>query len=299
MTQPINPDLTAKVDRLKGELAAEVSRTRRSTFLTGLVGAIALIALFGYFTFGYMKFEEATQPEHLVNVAQTIVNDNLPEARKSIEAEVVRSAPIWAEGLSKQARDAIPTAREKLEEYVLAQVDEQLKRGTVLTEERFRNFLRQNQDVLKKDLQELSTSPELAEQSLTQLETALSEQLEGDMKTQAHEFFTALGGIIDKLNRYKEGKDLNRGEQVERQVLLLVRRLQHEQVGGAPPPPDALHSMPSSAMRGPRADQEKPAGGEAATETPALGPPPGAGLQAEGPSGVAPGSPAEKPAESK
>jgi hypothetical protein len=288
MSHAPTPDLASRVDRLKDELAAELSRTRRSTFLTGLVGAIALIALFAYFAFGYMKFEEATQPQRLVDVAQTVVNDNLPEARKSLEAEVVRSAPVWAEGLSKQTLAALPDARAKLEDYVMTQVDTSLKQGTVLTEDRFRTFLRQNQDKLRKDLEELGSSPELAEQSLASLEMALEEQLEGDMKAQAHDLFAALEAVIAKLQRYKDGTDLNRSEQAERQVLLLFRRLQHEQVGGMPPPPDSALSA-RGMMSGPPPSLPKASDDQPSTAAPEPSRPPGAELRKEeGPTGAAP-----------
>src|SRR2546428_527732 len=98
--------LTQRIDQLHRELVAQRKRTDQSAIITALLGGVILIALAGYFYFGYTQFSEVTRPERIVQAAQTVVNDNLPVARKAIEDEVVRSAPVWAESLSKQAQNS-------------------------------------------------------------------------------------------------------------------------------------------------------------------------------------------------
>lgn len=220
---------SARLEQLRRDLTAERQRTSRSAILTGVIGLIALIALSAYFYIGHKLINETTQPDRLVTVGMQLLDDNLPEVRRSAQEQVTTNAPIWAEGLSKQAQDTLPTGREKLEEYVMTQVEDRLKEGTVLTEERFRAFLRSNNAQLEKNLQELSQSPELAEASMVELQQAMEKEVGADMLTQSREFRAALSGIIEKLDKYQTGLDLTPEQHNERRILLLARALQQQE----------------------------------------------------------------------
>jgi hypothetical protein len=220
---------SARLEQLRRDLTAERKRTGRSALVTGIIGLIALIALGVYFTIGYRMIDETTQPERIVTVGTQLLDDKLPEVRRSAQEQVVANAPVWAEGLSQQAQAALPTGREKLEDYVLTQVEDTLKKGTVLTEDRFREFLRNNSAQLERNIQELSQSPELAESSLASLQEAVEKEIGADMLTQSREFRAALSGIIEKLDKYKSGANLTSEEQNERRILLLARALQQQE----------------------------------------------------------------------
>lgn len=219
----------ARLEQLRQDVAAERQRTARSTTATGIVGLLVLIALSIYFYIGYRLLDETAQPERIVTVGAQVLDDNLTEVRKSAQAQVATNAPVWAQGLSQQAQAALPTGREKLEDYVMTQVEEALKRGTVLTEDRFRQFLKENSAQIERDLKELSQSPDLAEQSMASLQEAVEKEVGADMMAQSREFRAALSGLIDKLKKYENATNLTSEENNERRILLLARALQQQE----------------------------------------------------------------------
>jgi hypothetical protein len=231
--------LRARLDRLHRELAAQARRTNRSTLLTAVVAAVALVALGGYFAYGYTQIEEVTRPEKLVDVAQLLIDENLPTARKAVEDEVVKSAPTWAEGLSKQAVAALPMAREKLRDYATERMDASLDQATLMSEEQFREFLRRNRAELERMFKDLADNPQRADASLGELEKMLEAQLKSNMQATSGELLTALTSCNAKLKRLGAAQGLSREEQIERRVLMLARRLQEERsgTGTAPAPP--------------------------------------------------------------
>src|SRR5262249_37822447 len=156
-------------DKLQAELTMLRKRTDRSTTMTLLVGAIVLIALCIYFWVGYTKINGVIEPETLVNVAQGMLDNHLPEGIKQVEEQVTQQAPVWAASLSQQTIDGIPTARAKLEEHIYEEANKKLHEVNVMSDEHFKRFLRDNKTVIEAKFKELSTSPKLAEQSLKEL----------------------------------------------------------------------------------------------------------------------------------
>ena len=204
--------------------------TRRGNSLTIIAGVVILAIVAGYFVYGYGEISSVMEPDTLVNAAQSWLEDQLPEVRKSLEAEVDKSAPVWAESLSKQAQSSLPSIREKLEDYVLQQVDQTIEETVSITEDNFRKFLREKREVLDAGFADLATSPELAKESLARLETAMNETYATDMKQGASDLYTTLTQMTEKLARLKAGQSLTREEALERQILMQFRRLQLEQV---------------------------------------------------------------------
>lgn len=258
MSQAIDSSRSAKaledVQRQLGELRG---RANRASTLTLVVGAIALLLLTGYFTFGLSLIDQFSEPELLVAQGAQLIDEKLPEARASLEQQVATQAPIWAEGLSRRALDSMPSAREQLETYVMKQLDEALSRGTVMTEERFREFLNQNRDELALSLKDLSDSPELAQVRLVNLQRAMEKEIQGDLKRTFRDAYDGLMLVNEKLDRLKNAEGLTEGEQLERRVLLLARQIQARQA----PMPEArvlaVHSAEGDAME-PANSPEKP-----------------------------------------
>jgi hypothetical protein len=219
-----------RLDRLHRELAQLRRRANRATALTAIVGLAALVLIGGYFYYGYTQVRQLTQAEKLVVLGQTMLEDNLPGIRKSLEEEVSRSAPAWAEELSKQAQTSMPTGRQKLEDYIIGQVDSSVNEAALLTDNHFRTFLRTNRPLLEQKFKELGSSPKLAERSLAEVEIPLEDELREDMQVQARELLDALFVSNLRLEELKRGKKLSPEENLERRVLMLARRLQLEQL---------------------------------------------------------------------
>jgi hypothetical protein len=189
-----------------------------------------LLVLGGYFVYGYRQISSVMEPDTLVSVAEQWLEEKLPEGRKAVQAEVDRSAPVWAAGLSKQAQSSLPSIREKLEIYVVEQVDLTIDGTADVTEAQFRKYLQENRAALEQGFKDLATSPRLADESLERMEAALNDHLEVDMKLGAKELFASLEQMNSKLQRLKDGRNLTAEEALERQVLMLLRRLQLENV---------------------------------------------------------------------
>jgi hypothetical protein len=230
----------------------------------GIVGVIALVLLSGYFLYGYKMISELLQPEKLVPLGASMLQNKLPEAREATVKLVSDSAPKWAADISVQARDSIPKLRTKLEEYDMEQTDVLLGQVTNVTEEQFRKTMADNHDLLDKGFKELATSEKLSEESLKGIETALEEQLQADMKAQAELVLETLRHLRSRAQRLLSGIDLDEEERIERRVLMLSRRLQLME---ADPRPIQMPVLPNAADVKPAETGEK-ADDSATDETP-------------------------------
>jgi RecG-like helicase len=226
--------LPPSLDATERVLKDCAERTRRGNRLTAIVGVGLLLLLGAYFLYGYQQISSVMEPNTLVSVAEQWLEDKLPEGRRAVEAEVDKSAPTWAASLSKQAQSSLPSIREKLEGYVVEQVDQTLDETVDVTESQFRKFLQENRDSLEQGFKDLATNPKLADESLARLEEALNSHLETDMKLGSKELFASLEQMNAKLQHLKEDRKLTAEEALERQVLMLLRRLQLENVHGEP-----------------------------------------------------------------
>jgi hypothetical protein len=254
----LEPSLAVRLEQMNSGLAGQASRIRRGALLTLLGGLLVLGLLGAYFYYGYTQFSEFTQPDRIAGVVQTLVDDNLPSMRKSVESEITRSAPVLAEKLSVQLRDNIPTGRQKLEDYIITQMKVTLAQGNMHTSEMVTEFLRTNRDKLRANAKELAKSPELAEGSIKDLEKTLELQIGTDLKGQATELMTALNSMNDKLQKLTKASGLNKTEALERRLLQIARRLQMEQVSTADPVTRATGSVqPISTDRTVRRDDRE------------------------------------------
>jgi hypothetical protein len=223
--------LAERLGQLQRDLEKQRRGTNMSTVITMALGVVILLVLGFYFSYGYNQFSSVTEPEKLVLSVQTLVSDKVPELRREIEKQVNTSAPDWAQNLSKQAQDAMPKAREQLENYALNQIDTYMEKGVTLTEPKFKEFLSANRAKIEVDMKELAESDTLAEKRLDELTVAVEEQIGADLKAQSREMFHALVLLNEKLKRLKENVGLTPEEQKERQLLMLARRLQQQNSG--------------------------------------------------------------------
>jgi hypothetical protein len=221
----------ARLEQVRHELARECARTNRAIVLSVVVGLLAMVALGVYFYVGYSKIKPMTEPAMLVDYVQLQVEDQIPKARQTLEEEIKNNAPKWAQGLSNHARENMPTAREKLEQYILEELESKMNEAAQLSEVHFRTFLRKNKPTLEKNFKDLSKRETLADDSLNQLAAAMEEQLQTDMKKEAKELLATLIDINTHLQKLKDGgKSLSAPEQKQRRVVMLLRREAMERI---------------------------------------------------------------------
>jgi hypothetical protein len=232
-TYPTSAPLEKQLDTLRQELAAERASTDRATFLTTVVGVIVLLLVSGFFFYGYREIARATEPQQLVDAAEGLLDQQLPEVRTSLERKITDSAPQWAVSLSRQALAALPDVRKQAETLVLDQLTSQLNEADLMTDEHFRTFLKENRPLIEARLKELADHPKLAEESTKELEEAIDRHFQSDMKQQAKALFKGMASLTQRMKWLYADKNLTPEGQAERRVVLLARRLQKEQVDPA------------------------------------------------------------------
>jgi hypothetical protein len=222
--------LNERIERLERQLASQRKHLARRTRFTAIVALFLLIVLAGYFYFGYKNFDEVTRPAMIVQVAETFVDANLPELRKSLQAEIIRSAPSWAEQFSGELQAGMPQGRAQLENYIENQMEGMLDQASAFSQDQFRTFLRENRPVLEHGFQDLADSPTLAEETMKQVIDGLDKQLSHQMQLESSQLFETLSMMKKKLALLKTAQNLSNEQQLERRVLMLTRRLQLETV---------------------------------------------------------------------
>lgn len=228
----------ARVESLRQELAALRGRISFGTTLVLLAALVAGAAAAGELLLYTHHFkpavDEVATPERIVAIGEQYLDEKIPEVKTQIESEVNRNAAVWAQNLSNQAVQGLPTVRERLEEYVVRHVGESADHVDFLSEQTFRDFLRTNKVQLEKQFETLSREPDVAEGQINELATLLERHVQADMQLQSREFTSALTLCIEKLKRLSDpASKLTEEEQHEKRVAMLARRLQIERAPGA------------------------------------------------------------------
>ncbi len=239
-TTAASPGLAARVDQLAQKLSQHEAALNRSSTTMLIVGLLALALLSAYFYFGYHMIADLLEPKHLVPFGANMLETNLPTAREAITKQISDSAPAWADQLSVQARNSLPTLRVKLEDYVLAQTGDMLGQATKLTEEQFRKTIAENRELLDRGFEELAASETLSDESLQALVVALEQQLQADMKADAETVLDTLQDLRARVQRLQSGKETDEVEQIARRVLMIARRLQLMEADPQPIQPPAV-----------------------------------------------------------
>lgn len=224
------PDVSQRMERIQRQLADWKQSSQRSSNMLLVLGFGSILLLSVYFIYIYREFNSFLQPEILVNLAQDFSDSQLPVARQQLEAELKRAAPGLAEGLSKQAVSSMPAAREKLVEYILAQIDDVAQQTLNITEDEFRGYLRGHRAELESAYKAMAKSPAEAEARLAEVRKGFEEQLEGSTEWHAQDLLKTLTDMNEKLALLSANKKLTKEEQLERRILMLTRSLQKEKL---------------------------------------------------------------------
>ncbi|MBM79462.1 MAG: hypothetical protein CMJ78_02565, partial [Planctomycetaceae bacterium] len=201
-------------------------KIRTSNLITLVVGVVALAAVAGYFYYGYNKANELLDNELLTSAAISMAEDQLPEVRRSVQEQIITSAPEWAAQLSDQAVSAMPKVRTELEDYVIEQTEDVLGQVEVMTADQFRRILQDNRQTLQEGFTALADDEDLSDATLQQIESALEKELQNDMQESAGTVLETLTMLNERIERLKGGVGLSAEEKIERRVLMRAKRLQ-------------------------------------------------------------------------
>ena len=221
MTSPID-----RLDAAQQTITKLHSDLNSSNRLTRIVGSVMLLLLAGYFAYGYSEIKKLLEPDTLVPYGAQMLQDRIPEARHAIVKQVSNSAPAWAEQVSGKLRDELPGLRGKLEEYVLHETEGMLKQAATLSEDHVRKAIRENKDILDTHIRELADHEELSDASAQALVTALEGELKVDLMDQSELILDTVRSLDTRVRELAKGEGLDEEEQIERQILMLARRIQ-------------------------------------------------------------------------
>lgn len=222
-------DLTAALQQAEKELATLKAKLQSSSRMTAVVGVLVLALLSGYFYYGYTQINEVLQPKKLVDATSSYLDDQLPEIRQQLETQIKDHASEWIQTISDQAFESIPGLRGAAEDFAISQLNEVFDQVASLTEDEFKKFLTDNRELLETTFKELADNPKVSDELLKQLETALDEQLGGEMKTKAEDLLAMVTKLADEVESLKDGKNLGDLERRKLNILKIAKRLQVEQ----------------------------------------------------------------------
>jgi hypothetical protein len=217
-----------RLQRLEQDLIRQRKSIDGSTTLTTIVGLIVLAAIAGFYYYGYQEISIVKDPNRIVDYGQTILDDNIGPLRARLESEIVQSAPQWAETLSKEALGSLPVARRRLEMMAKEYTEQALAETRKVTAEKFQEYFASHHKELEKAFEELAKSPNLAENTLQDLERGLNKDLEVDLKADAASLLKEVTQRNQNFKNLKEGKGLSQEAQIERRAWMLARALQRE-----------------------------------------------------------------------
>jgi len=218
-------NLTKKTDTIARELKSMRWKFRINAWLTVIIGGLILILLIAYFSIGYREIASFRDPELIISPVFQVIDDQIPVQRRQIEEQINANAPTWAKQGSEQVLKAIPPLREKIEEVAIQQADKAIAKMDTLGEEKFREVLEQNRQAVKDAIARMDENEGMPEAVLTILQEAIEKELQIDSENQAAAVLAVVTDLNANMTKLQAGEGLSEEQQIEREVLMLARRL--------------------------------------------------------------------------
>ena len=216
----------ARILAVEAELNVISRKMVNGSKVTLIVAILLLCAMSGYFWWGLGSIKSVLQPELLVNAGSEILSQEIPGLRKQVQDQLTEAAPTWAESLSQQAIDAAPDVRKKLEDQIVDQTRVTIERYIQIGDNEFKAILQANRKEFEETLQSLATDKDYTDETVAIFEAAINQELGENMHDQAHQVLGTVIALREKAQKLSTGGNLTREEQIERDSLSLLRRLQ-------------------------------------------------------------------------
>jgi hypothetical protein len=233
-TAPMSPGsspsaLRDRIERVHQELVAQKQGTDRSTALVAVVGIIVIVVSAVVYYYAYRQIGQlVNEPKTLVTATAGLVDEQLPALREQVEKQVRENAPQWAGQLSEELKKSLPNYSSQFVDYAVGQADNAFNEGTAMSDDQMKAVINKHKPQFQQLIRELKTNDMLPESSMRTLEQALEEEMGADMSAQSKQIMDSLMSAREKMARLKAGKDLKPDEMIERNMLLVARRMRAE-----------------------------------------------------------------------
>ena len=199
-----------------------------------IIGLLLLALLTAYFTFGYTEIKDLTKNQNLFALLeQSVRNQRVPttlsQARAIIDKEIAEGAPKLAAQASEQLLSRTPDMRAYAEDFALDQAKNLLDRGAQVTEAKFRDIITKNRYLIGQCMKDLEENEEVAEERLEELVAAMEFELDTDLRGQVQQVLNTLHFLNDRLVTLSKEERLTPEGQLERQLVMISRRIQLEE----------------------------------------------------------------------
>jgi hypothetical protein len=224
--------LKERLVQAQARLAAKRRQLGRSTALTLIVGLVLLGLLGFYFWYGYTKITEVTKPDIVVPAAFDLVEERIPEARKEAVVYFKKNAPTMAANLSHQAQESMPNLRKQLEETIMSQVESSVEEATLVTDDSFKQFIKEHRPTLEKAYKELADRDTLAEGTLAEIERELDKEMQSNLREEANSLLLTLRSIVRYLEyiRTTPNDKLSVEGQADKHLAMVFKWLQKKKI---------------------------------------------------------------------
>jgi hypothetical protein len=234
--------LLDRLDKVQADLANRNWWANFGNISTVIVGGGLVALMLGYFTFGYVQIKDLTDSRMLYALLEDSLrvtkmpgsNSSIPttlsQARKYLEREIEQNSKKLAEQMSEQLLARAPEMRRQIESYVIDQVQQVLDKGSQMTEQKFRDIIDNNRELIELCIDDLAKDDVVAQERLDQLVAAMEHELQADLKGQADEVLDTVQFANQWLDGLSDGVGLSREKQLERQFVMILHRIQLEQV---------------------------------------------------------------------
>ena len=219
----LNDQINAAQKELK-TLSDELNRRTRFTTFTGVA---FLLILAGYLTYAYIWVSAEMKPRRLANKAVDVLDASMPKVRQSLQDEIGKSIPIWAEELSRQAVAAAPTIRNSLVNYSLKGTQAGVNELSTVSEAEFRKMLQDNRAEVETAFEQLAKNDN-SEEVATAIEQVFEAAFSKTLDAEAHNLLQILFGLNMHIQRLENNEDLSEVAQLERRVVMLLKRMESE-----------------------------------------------------------------------
>lgn len=206
----------------------------QSNLFTAILVGLFVVEVIAIGTYTYRDVRSKLNPTHLVDQAEKALRQNYPDIRKNVTRDIQQNAPQIAESLSNQLVATTPEVRQWLEDATRRQLKYTLDETTELSAEEFLELLQNNHDEIEDAFQQLEEVPQLAQQSVLDLETNIDKSWGVNLKSQAENALELHQLLNDKLDRLTSNAPLTPKELLERRMLRILRTLERERLPELP-----------------------------------------------------------------